>query len=149
MNVVTAGQLINEKGRKVWHITPSQSAFEALQMMDDKNVGALLVMDGEEIVGIFSERDYARKVILQGKASKDTPVSEIMTREVLVISTEKTLDDCMALMTARKIRHLPVMEDQKLAGIVSSGDVLKKIISEQGSAIRDLENYISGVDYGA
>jgi len=149
MNVVTAGQLINEKGRKVWHITPSQSAFEALQMMDDKNVGALLVMDGEEIVGIFSERDYARKVILQGKASKDTPISEIMTREVLVISTEKTLDDCMALMTARKIRHLPVMEDQKLAGIVSSGDVLKKIISEQGSAIRDLENYISGVDYGA
>jgi len=118
-------------------------------MMDDKDVGALLVMDGEEIVGIFSERDYARKVILQGKASKDTPVSEIMTREVLVISTEKTLDDCMALMTARKIRHLPVMEDQKLAGIVSSGDVLKKIISEQHSAIHDLENYISGVDYGA
>ena len=149
MNVVTAGQLINEKGRKVWHIAPSQSAFEALQMMDDKNVGALLVMDGEEIVGIFSERDYARKVILQGKASKDTPVSEIMTREVLFISTEKTLDDCMALMTARKIRHLPVMEDQKLAGIVSSGDVLKKIISEQDSAIHDLENYISGVDYGA
>ncbi|MHC4144100.1 MAG: CBS domain-containing protein, partial [Planctomycetota bacterium] len=120
------------------------TVYEALQIMSEKDVGALLVVDKENLVGIFSERDYARKLILKKRSSKDTNVGELMTREVLYIEPQSTVEDCMALMTAKRVRHLPVLENERLIGIVTIGDVVKQIISDQEFTIQQLERYIKG-----
>jgi CBS domain-containing protein len=128
----------------VWAIPPDASVYEAIKLMADKEVGALLVMDGQRLVGIVSERDYARKVILQGKSSRDTPIREIMTGKVFYVRPDQTVEDCMALMTARRIRHLPVLDDDRVIGVVSIGDLVKAVISEQEVRIQQLEQYIMG-----
>ena len=140
----TVEQLLHVKGADIWSIAPQETAYRALQIMAEKNVGALLVMENEEVVGIFSERDYARKVILKDKSSKNTSVSELMTREVVYIDADATLEESMALMTAKRIRHLPVSQSNRLIGIVTLGDVVKQLISDQQFAIRELEKYITG-----
>jgi CBS domain-containing protein len=140
----TVNQLLQAKGNEVWSVTLDTSVFDALKMMAEKNVGALLVLEADKLVGIFSERDYARKVILKGKASKNTPVKEIMSPKVFYIRPEQSIEDCMALMTDRRIRHLPVLEGNKVVGVISIGDVVKTIISEQEFTIKQLENYITG-----
>ena len=140
----TVAQLLRTKGHQVLSVSPDIPVFEALEVMAEKNVGALLVLEGERLVGIFSERDYARKVILKGKASKETPVREIMSSHVLYIRPEQTIEDCMALMTDKRVRHLPVMEEEKLMGVISIGDVVKAVIAEQEFMIEQLQNYITG-----
>jgi CBS domain-containing protein len=137
-------QLLRSKGPEVFTITPDTSVYDALQTMADKNIGALVVVDGDEVVGIISERDYARKVILQGKTSMKVPVHEIMTERVYCVNPENTIEQCMALMTDKRVRHLPVLEKDKLVGIVSIGDAVKVIISNQEFMIEQLENYIVG-----
>ena len=138
------GQLLETKGKEFWSIAPNSTVFQALQLMAKKNIGALLVIQNEKLVGIFSERDYARKVILKGKSSKDTAVGDLMTREVFYIDPKDTLKECMAVMTAKSIRHMPVLEDERLIGIVTLGDVVKQIIADQKFTIRELQKYISG-----
>jgi len=138
------GQLLKTKGNEIWSIAPQATIYEALQVMSEKDVGALLVVHKGDVVGIFSERDYARKLILKGKFSKDTSVEELMTRKVLYVGPESTIEDCMALMTAKSVRHLPILKDERLIGIVTLGDVVKQIISDQELLIHQLENYISG-----
>jgi CBS domain-containing protein len=135
--------ILAAKGRQVWSVEPNATVFQALEQMAEKNVGALVVLEGERLVGIFSERDYARKIILEGKSSKQTPVREIMSTEVACVDLERTIEECMGLMTHRRIRHLPVLEGDRLTGIVSIGDVVNAIISEQETMIRDLEDYIT------
>lgn len=142
--MITVSQLLQEKGHDVWSVTPDSTVFDALEIMADKNVGALLVVEGERLVGIFSERDYARKVILKGKASKATPVREIMTSVVACVGPHHSIEECMALMTAKRVRHLPVLEDDRLVGVISIGDVVKTIISEKEFIIEQLEHYITG-----
>ncbi len=137
-------QVLPSKSRAVWSVSPSQSVFEALQLMAEKDIGAVLVLEEGKVVGIFSERDYARKVILKGKSSKETAVGELMTRDVLYVRPEQSIEECMALMTDKHVRHLPVMENDKLLGIVTIGDIVKAVISEQQFTIRELENYITG-----
>lgn len=140
----TISQILAEKGTDIWTTSPDTAVFDALKMMSEKGIGALVVMDNNKVVGIFSERDYARKVILEGKSSKKLPVSEIMTRRVIFVKPDFTTDECIALMTDKHIRHLPVLEDDELVGIVSIGDVVKAIISQQEVVIKNLENYITG-----
>ena len=140
----TVRQVLQAKGNDVWSIAPEKSVYEALQMMADKQVGALLVLEGEKVVGIFSERDYARKIALVGLSSKDTTVRDRMTESVLYVTPEKTVEDCMALMTDKHVRHLPVLETDQLIGIVSIGDVVKRIISDQQFTIDQLERYVTG-----
>lgn len=142
--MITVRQLLRAKGFDVWHIAPDACVYDALKLMADKGVGALVVLEGEELVGIISERDYARKVILKDKSSMDTPVREIMTQKVISLNPEQSIQDCMALMTDRRVRHLPVLEDDRLVGIVSIGDVVKAIISQQEFMIEQLERYIEG-----
>ena len=142
--MITIEHLLKNKDNQIWSVEPKTSIFEALKIMSDKEIGALLVIEDEKLVGIFSERDYARKVILKGKSSKNTQVGELMTKKVLYIDPEKTINDCMAIMTDKHIRHLPVIENDKVIGIVTIGDVVKQIISEQESTIQYLENYIMG-----
>lgn len=142
--MTTVRKLLESKPRDTWTIRPEATAYEALQIMSEKNVGALLVVKDDELVGVFSERDYARKVILMGKSSKSTTVGDLMTHPVYYVTPDMTIGDCMALMGGRRVRHLPVMENQKLAGIVSIGDVVNRIIAEQEITIRDLESYITG-----
>jgi CBS domain-containing protein len=136
--------LLKDKGKDIWSIGPQETAFKALETMAQRNVGALLVIDKGKLVGIFSERDYARKVILKGKSSKDTTVGKLMTPDVFYASPENTLQETMALMTAKHIRHMPVLKDDRLIGMVTLGDVVKQIISEQKFTIKELEKYISG-----
>lgn len=142
--MTTVAKLLGNKGSEVWSIAPEASVYEALQKMFEKDAGALLVLDQGKLVGIFTERDYARKLILQGKFSKDTAVSELMTYEVLYVELHNTVQDCMVLMTARRVRHLPVIDDGELVGIVTIGDVVKQVMSEQTSTIAQLEKYIAG-----
>ncbi len=142
--MTTIGQLLKTKGNEIWSIAPQATIYEALQVMSDKDVGALLVVHKGNVVGIFSERDYARKLILKGKFSKDTSVEELMTRKVLYVGPESTIEDCMALMTAKSVRHLPILKNERLIGIVTLGDVVKQIFSDQEFTIHQLENYISG-----
>jgi CBS domain-containing protein len=125
-------------------VTPGTTIYQSLQLMVEKNVGALLVLQEDALVGIFTERDYARKVILEGKSSKDTLVSEVMTGSLITVSMDHTIEECMWLMTDRYIRHLPVLEDNKLVGLISIGDVVGFIIKEQKSIIGNLEQYIRG-----
>jgi len=136
--------LLKDKGQDIWSIEPRETAFKALETMAQRNVGALLVIDKGKLVGIFSERDYARKVILKGKSSKETTVGELMTPDVFYASPENTLQETMALMTAKHIRHMPVLKDGRLIGMVTLGDVVKQIISEQKFTIKELAKYISG-----
>jgi CBS domain-containing protein len=140
----TVRHLLQEKGNQTWTIAPHATVYEALQMMADKNVGALVVTEGSNVVGIFTERDYARKVILQGRSSKTVLVRELMTPNVLYVGPDDTMENCMALMTAHRTRHLPVMDGGKLAGLVSIGDVVKAVISSHEITIRELERYIHG-----
>ncbi len=140
----TIGQLLESKGKDIWFIAPNATVFEALRIMAKKNVGVLLVIDKEKLVGIFSERDYARKVILEGKSSKDTAVGELMTKDVYYIDPKNTLHESLAVMTSRHIRHMPVLDQDRLIGIVTLGDVVKQIIADQEFTIRELEKYISG-----
>ena len=142
--MTTIGQLLKTKGNEIWSIAPQATIYEALQVMSEKDVGALLVVHKGDVVGIFSERDYARKLILKGKFSKDTSVEELMTRKVLYVGPESTIEECMALMTAKSVRHLPILKNERLLGIVTLGDVVKQIISDQEFTIHQLENYISG-----
>ena len=142
--MTTVDIILANKGNQVWSIAPSAQVFEALELMAAKNVGALLVLHGEKIVGIMSERDYARKVILKGKSSKSTPVSEIMTAEVLYVTPSQSVEECLLLMTNKKIRHLPVLENDELVGIISIGDVVNEMITEKELLIEQLENYIKG-----
>jgi CBS domain-containing protein len=137
-------QLLQSKGGKVWSVGPDTKVIEALRLMADKNVGALMVTEGEKLVGIISERDYARKVVLKEKSSTDVPVKEIMTGKVFVIGPDTSIQECMALMTEQRVRHLPVLEEKKLVGVISIGDVVKAIISEQEFMIEQLQNYIVG-----
>ncbi|HKI58993.1 MAG TPA: CBS domain-containing protein [Trueperaceae bacterium] len=137
-------QLLQGKGSQVWSVAPDDSVFRALEFMAEKNVGALMVVEGAALVGMFSERDYARKVILHGRASRDTPVRDVMSDRVVTVSPEKTVTDCMVLMTENRIRHLPVVEAERTIGLVSIGDVVKAIISEQSFLIDQLQNYIQG-----
>ena len=142
--MTSVAHLLQAKGHAVWSIPPDASVYEAIKLMADKGVGALLVMEGQRLVGIVSERDYARKVILQGKSSRDTPIREIMTDKVFYVRPEQTVEDCMAVMTARRIRHLPVLDDDQVIGVVSIGDLVRAVISEQEVRIQQLEQYIMG-----
>ncbi|MEI7429875.1 MAG: CBS domain-containing protein [Betaproteobacteria bacterium] len=140
----TLKQLIEGKTRKLAFVTPEQTVLEALQIMAKDDVGALVVLDGERLAGIFSERDYARKIILHDRASKTTPVSEIMSSKVFCVTLERTIEECMAIMTEKHFRHLPVIdENKKVLGIISIGDIVKEMISQQSFIIGQLENYIS------
>jgi len=134
--------ILGTKGYDVWSTTPDASVFEALELMAAKHVGALVVLKGGRVVGLISERDYARKIILKGRTSRETPVKEIMTSRVIYVTPDQTIESCMALMTETHIRHLPVMIDERLIGIVSIGDLVKAIISDQKALIEQLENYI-------
>ena len=141
----TAGQILSSKPDQTIHtIAPSASVYDAVKLMAEKNVGALLVREGERIAGIITERDYARKIILMGRASKDTLVRDIMTSEVLYVRPDQANEECMALMTENRIRHLPVIDGGKLIGLISIGDLVKDIISEQRFIIDQLEHYIRG-----
>lgn len=135
-------QLLQAKGREVHSITPEARVFDALKLMAEKDVGALVVLEGGRLAGIISERDYARKVILQGKSSHDITVRDIMTGKVITVSPDQTVEECMALMTGKRIRHLPVTEGGRLAGLLSIGDLVKEVIAEQEQTIRQLESYI-------
>jgi CBS domain-containing protein len=127
----TVNDILQVKGHKVWSVKPDDTVYEALQLMADQGIGAVVVLDGDKLVGVMSERDYARKVILVGKASRETLVREIMTEKVITVFPNTSVDECMAIMTQRRIRHLPVMDQGKPVGLVSIGDVVKAIISEQ------------------
>jgi CBS domain-containing protein len=135
--------ILRSKGYNVYFVEPSIMVYRAIELMCEKNIGGLLIVENEKLEGIFTERDYARKLILKGKSSKNTPISELMTKNPITVSPETTIDDCMGLMTGRKIRHLPVVEDNRLVGLISIGDVVKHIIEEQKDIIEHLENYIS------
>ena len=142
--MTTVSNLLKVKGGDIWTIAPDSTVYQALEEMADKDVGGLLVVQDGKLVGIFTERDYARKMILKGRLSKDTLVSDLMTRDVLFVTPDNTIDDCMRLMSSKRLRHLPVMLDGELQGVVSIGDVVKQIISEQEGTISQLENYITG-----
>ena len=144
---ITVGQVLRAKAYGFHSIAPDATAYSALELMADKNIGALMVMENGKLIGVFSERDYARKVILKGKASKSTTVREIMTSSPISVKPAMTLRDCMVLMSQKHIRHLPVMDNDVLLGVVSNRDVVKTIISDQESTIEKLENYIGGTEY--
>ncbi len=142
--MATVADLLRFKGHDVWAVAPDATVYDALKLMAEKNVGAVLVLDGDHVVGILSERDYARKVVLRGKSSRETPAREIMTPRVLYVHPNQSIEECMALMTDKHIRHLPVLENGRLVGVISIGDVVRAIISEQEFTIAQLENYITG-----
>ncbi len=140
----TISEILNEKGTNVWSINPEATVFDAIQLMSDKNIGALLVTDGDRLVGIITERDYTRKVALKGKSSKQTAVKEIISGQVIQVTPEHTVEDCMRLMTTHKVRHLPVVENGRIAGVISIGDLVNWTISAQTSTIHQLQTYIAG-----
>jgi CBS domain-containing protein len=139
----TVRDLLKQKGRGVWSVAPDSTVYDALKLLAEKNIGAVLVIAAGRPVGIFSERDYARQVILKGKTSKDTPVRDVMTSKVVFVRPEQSIEECMALMTDKRFRHLPVLEEGQLVGILSIGDVVKALISEKDFLIEQLANYIS------
>ena len=137
-------EILDAKGREVWSVTPESTVFDALRVMAEKGIGAVLVMEDEHLVGIFTERDYARKVVLEGRTSRQSPVRDVMTRKVLCVSPDRTVDQCMALMTDERARHLPVVDHKQVIGVVSIGDLVKAVIAEQQHLIEELQHYISG-----
>jgi CBS domain-containing protein len=144
----SVGAILAHKGSAVWSIAPDATVFDAIQLMADKNVGALPVVENGGLVGIISERDYTRKVILKGKSSKETPVKDIMTRELVTAQPGDSVTECMQVMTEKRVRHLPVVEGAKMIGLISIGDLVRRIISAQTATIDNLEKYITG-DYPA
>ena len=136
-------QLLQGKGHDVWSIGPEASVYDAIAKMAQEEVGALVVLEGESLIGVVSERDYARKVVLQGRSSRDTKIKDIMTTRVAYARPDQSVEDCMAMMTEKRIRHLPVMDGDKLLGVISIGDLVKFIIEEQKHVIEQLEQYIS------
>jgi CBS domain-containing protein len=140
----TVQQLLQAKDSGTWCISPDATVFDAIKLMSEKEIGALVVTKDDAVVGILSERDYARKVFLKGRSSRNTPVSDIMSRNVVYAAPDQNVEHCMNVMTVKRIRHLPVMEDSRLIGIVSIGDLVKSIISEQQETIEQLESYIRG-----
>jgi len=145
--MLSVKQIIQAKGNFFCSVEPDTTVYDALQLMADRDIGALLVISEGRVVGMFSERDYARKVILKGKASKETSVAELMSSPVVTVGPDDTIDYCMALMTVKKHRHLPVIEGSRILGVVSIGDVVRSIISNQKSTIRDLEKFIYGAAF--
>ena len=141
---VPVSTLLHHKGSSVWQVSPETTVFEAIKLMAAKNIGALPVMSNGALVGIFTERDYTRKIALAGKSSKDTQVWEIISNQVVCVSPNESIEECMRLMTENRVRHLPVVEDEKVLGIVSIGDLVNWIISAQSAAIDQLEQYIAG-----
>ena len=142
--MITVKDILAEKGTRVWTISPDAKVLDALKIMADRGIGALLVFENDDVVGIMSERDYARKIVLMGRQSQDTKVRDIMTTPVYGVHMETTAEECMALMTDKHISHLPVCKDEKLAGVISIGDVVKAIMTHQKVTIENLENYIMG-----
>lgn len=142
--MITVKEMLKEKGGGVLTILPQDTVYKALEVMAEKNLGALVVVEGEKVVGVFSERDYARNVVLKGKSSKDTLIKDLMSANPCYVRPEQTLNDCMALFTEKRIRHLPVLDGEKLIGIVSIGDAVKQYIVDKEFTIKQLENYISG-----
>jgi CBS domain-containing protein len=138
----TLTQLLQAKGGETYAIGPDARVYDALKLMAEKDVGALVVTEGGKLAGIISERDYARKVILHGKSSYDIPVRDIMTAKVVTVQPAQTVEDCMALMTSRRVRHLPVVDGERLVGVLSIGDLVKEVIAEQEQTIKQLESYI-------
>ena len=145
--MATVRDMLRSKGFEVWSVAPDTTVYDALKLMAEKNIGAVLVMEADNVMGILSERDYARKIVLVGKASSDTPAREIMTKRVMCVGPEESVEQCMALMTEKKIRHLPVLESNQLIGIISIGDVVKATIAQQEFIIEQLEEYIRGTPY--
>ena len=141
--MTTVSDLLKDKGDEVWSIGPDKTVYDAIKLMDMKGIGALVVISGDKLVGIISERDYARKVILKDRASKNTSVQEIMTREVFYTIPEQKVEECMVMMTSHHIRHLPVMKDKKVTAMITLGDVVKEIIKEQNDKIKYLEDYVT------
>ena len=139
---ISVRDVLAGKGPGLWSVGPDSTVFEALQMLAARNIGAILVLEGTHLVGILSERDYARQVILKGKTSKETPVREIMTREVVSVRPEQTIDDCMVIMTDKRFRHLPVVVGVDVIGVLSIGDIVKALLEEQRYRIEQLEGYI-------
>ncbi|MDQ3058836.1 MAG: CBS domain-containing protein [Pseudomonadota bacterium] len=143
--MTSVAHILKSKADTTVHaIAPTASVFEALELMASKNIGSLLIMDGQQVLGIFTERDYARKIALKGRASPQTPMQEVMTPSVMFVTPQQTSEQCMALMTENRLRHLPVMQDGELVGLISIGDLVKDIISEQQFIIEQLECYIAG-----
>jgi CBS domain-containing protein len=142
--MTTVRHIVDQKGHQVWSVHPGDTVYEAIKLMADKDVGALMVLDGGKIVGIVTERDYARNVFLKGRGSPQTLVGEIMACKVACVTPDKTIEECMAIMTARRVRHLPVINDDELLGLVSIGDLVKSIISDREFVIEQLEHYIRG-----
>ncbi len=140
----TISEILNYKGSNVWCVAPDSTVFDAIQIMADRNVGALLVTEDGRLVGILSERDYTRKIVLKGKSSKQTAVREILSGDVISITPNHTVEECLRLMTENRVRHLPVLEEEKIVGIVSIGDLVNWIISAQTSTIQQLQTYIGG-----
>ena len=141
---IQISEILSQKGGVVWSVSPDATVLEAIQMMADKNVGALLVTKDNNLVGIISERDYTRKVVLKGRSSKDTPVREIISGKIVSVSPDHSVEECMRLMTEHRIRHLPVVQGTRILGVISIGDLVNSIISHQTSAIQQLETYITG-----
>jgi CBS domain-containing protein len=142
--MTTVRSVLQSKGSDIWSTAPDTLVFDALKVMAEKNVGALLVLEGNQLIGIFSERDYARKVVLKGESSHNIAIRNVMTSGVISVTPDQSIEDCMALMTGKHIRHLPVLENSKLVGLISIGDVVKAIISQHEDTIKQLENYITG-----
>ncbi|MCL6546656.1 MAG: CBS domain-containing protein [Bryobacteraceae bacterium] len=140
----TVRSVLNVKGAEVWSVPPDSTVYDALSLMAEKDVGALVVVSGGRIAGMFSERDYARKVILHGKTSRETLVREVMTSPVVTVTPDQTVNECMQMMTRHRIRHLPVVEGEKLVGVISIGDLVNSIISAQAETIQQLSSYIAG-----
>ncbi|HVN56595.1 MAG TPA: CBS domain-containing protein [Anaerolineaceae bacterium] len=146
--MTTVRNLLQIKGNAVWSVSPDTSVLDALKLMAEKEVGALLVLDGDRIEGIISERDFARSIAEAGECLVESPVGNFMTKEVFTVSPDQTIDDCMQMMTRKRIRHLPVVEEEGLIGLISIGDVVREVISTKESTIHSLENYIEGRGYG-
>ncbi len=142
--MTTVRSILQSKGSDIWSTTPDTMVFDALKIMAEKNIGALLVIEGDRLVGIFSERDYARKVALKGETSHNIAVRNIMTTEAISVTPGQSIENCMTLMTDKHIRHLPVLENSKLVGMISIGDVVKALLSQHEDTIKQLENYITG-----
>lgn len=142
--MLTAKDILKDKGHAVWSVKPTNTVLEALGVMAEHDIGAVLVIDGDRLVGVLSERDYARKVVLAGRSSKESQVKEVMTAHVVCVAPERSVDECMALMTNKRLRHLPVLDHKRVIGIVSIGDLVKATIDDQQFTITQLQSYIAG-----